>query len=147
VERLVVLGRDGPKRRTQLGRELARKGQYRAARVQFTRGLELHPTADGWKAMALLYEQGGDWPQAAQAYEAATALDPQDATVRYKSGFCWLEAGQPGKAIEALEAAAELAPDQRLIQLSLGRARREAAVAKGAAGSPSPGNPPSEEGP
>jgi hypothetical protein len=127
VERLALLGRDGPKRRTQLGRELAKNGQLRAAGIQFARGLELHPTADSWKAMALLNEQNSRWSEAARAYEAAAALDPLDPTVQYKRGLSWLEAGDPARAVPAFEQAAKLAPEQRLIQLSLARARREAA--------------------
>ena len=116
--------------RSRFGRELAKNGQYRAARVQFLRALELHPTADGYQSMALLFEERQEWTRAARAYEAAVALDPDNPTTHYKQGLCWLEAGEPQKAVPALEAAAELAPEERLIQLSLGRARREAARAK-----------------
>ena len=129
VDRLTMLGRDGPRRRTQLGRELARDGNYRAARIQFARGLELQPTSDGWQAMGLLYEQGAEWLRAAQAYGAALELDPDNATLHYKSGLCWLEAGDPERAIAGFEAAAAIAPNQKLIRLSLERARREAARA------------------
>jgi Flp pilus assembly protein TadD len=133
VDRLALIGRDGPKRRTRLGRELAKNGQYRAARIQFARALELQPTADGWGAMALLHEQGLEWVAAARAYQAAAVLDPASPTLRYKTGLCWLEAGEPARAIPALEAAAALAPDEKLIRLSLARARREAARADASA--------------
>ena len=127
VDRLSLLGRDGPKRRTRLGRELASDGSYRAARIQFDKGLALHPTADGWRAMALLYEQSAEWVLAARAYQAAIELEPGNPTLHYKEGLCWLEAGDPERAIAGLEAAAAIAPEERLIQLSLRRARREAA--------------------
>ena len=127
VERLAMLGRDGPKRRTLLGRHLAKNGDYRAARRQFQRGLALHATAESWLAMALLHEQDGNWGLAARAHEAAIAIDARDPASHYRLGAARLEAGQPVEAVRALEVAAELAPDHKLIKLSLARARREVA--------------------
>lgn len=129
VERLALLGRDGPKRRTLLGRHLAKNGNYRAARGQFERSLVLHPTSESWRAMAMLHEQSARWGPAARAREAALALDPRDPANHYQLGLAWLAAGQPARAVEALEAAAELAPEQKMVAVSLSRARREAAQA------------------
>ena len=92
--------------------------------------------------MALLYGEDRNWVLAAQAYESAIALDLTDATTRYKLGLAWLEARQPRKATAAFEAAAMLAPDEKLIKLSLGRARREAVLAERAAGPAASGDEP-----
>ena len=153
VDRLAMLGRDGPKRRTLLGRHLARNGDYRAARRQFQRGLALHATAESWLAMALLHEQDAAWGLAARAHEAAIAIDAHDPASHYRLGVARLEAGQPVEAVRALEVAAELAPDHKLIQVSLARARREVAralqldQAAGARGAePAAGSAPADRG-
>jgi hypothetical protein len=125
IERLRWLGRDGPSRHTELGRRLAGKGELHAALREFERSIELTPTVRAWKSMALLFEQQQQWQRAAVAYDSALALQPEVASTWFRLGRAWLEAGHPQKAIEPLERAAALAPDEKIIGLNLARARRE----------------------
>ena len=129
VKTLKWLGRDGPSRHTELGRRLARQGEDAAALVEFQRSVELSPTVRAWKSMALLFEQRREWEHAASAYASALALEPDDASMLFRVGRAWLEAGRPENALEPLERAAALAPGQKLIGLSLARARRESEAA------------------
>jgi hypothetical protein len=125
IEKLKWLGRDGPSRHTELGRRLARQGEDAAALVEFRRSVELNPTVRAWKSIALLFEQRREWQSAASAYDSVLALQPDDASMLFRVGRAWLEAGRPENAIEPLERAAVLAPGQKLIGLNLARARRE----------------------
>jgi tetratricopeptide (TPR) repeat protein len=125
IEKLKWLGRDGPSRHTELGRRLARQGEDAAALIEFRRSVELNPTVRAWKSIALLFEQRREWQSAASAYDSVLALQPDDASMLFRVGRAWLEAGRPENAIEPLERAAVLAPGQKLIGLNLARARRE----------------------
>jgi hypothetical protein len=126
VERLAWVGRDGPNRRTELGRALARYGDVGGARAQIERSLALLPTARGYQSLGLLYENERQWQLAASAYDSALAFDPDEVSILFRAGRARLEGGQPERAIPLLSRALELAPEQNLIALNLARARREA---------------------
>ncbi len=134
VERLAWIGRDGPTVHREIGRQLARLDQRDAARSAFEASLALHPTPATWHAIAALAESGEDWPGALEAYDQALALDPTDTLSLYRSGLAYLELGEPARAEELLTRAVELAPEERLLGLSLERARRARERAKPAAG-------------
>jgi hypothetical protein len=125
IDSLAWLGRDGPARHTELGRRLAREGDFEGARRALERSLELTPTARGYESLGLLHEQGRQWQLAATAYDSALALEPEDASTLFRAGRAWLESGRPERAVPLLERAAGLAPDEKLISLQLSRARRE----------------------
>jgi tetratricopeptide (TPR) repeat protein len=126
VERLAWLGRDGPGRRTELGRRFAREGDTERARAQFERSLALTPTVRGYLSLGLLHEQAGRWQAAASAYDSALTLDPEDGLLLFRSGRAWLESGRPERAVPLLERAAVIAPDEKQVALKLAQARREA---------------------
>lgn len=126
VERLAWLGRDGPGRRTELGRRLAREGDAADARDQFERSLALRPTPRAWESIGLLHEQAGEWREAASAYDSALALEPDDESLLLRSGRAWLEGGGAERAVQRLSRAAELAPKDTRIAWLLERARQEA---------------------
>jgi len=128
VEQLSWLGRDGPSRRTELGRRMAREGDLEGARAEFERSLALAPTARGYQSLGLLHEQSGEWQLAATAYDSALALEPDDLGVLFRAGRAWLESGRPDRAVPLLVRAAGLAPDDGRIASSLARARREIAA-------------------
>jgi Flp pilus assembly protein TadD len=126
IERLAWLGRDGPSRRTEFGRSLAREGQRLAARGEFRRSLQLLPTVRGFQSLGLLHEQAQEWQLAAAAYDSALALQPDDASTLFLAGRGWLKSGEVVKAVRLLERAARIAPEENLVALTLARARREA---------------------
>ena len=126
VQLLTWLGRDGPARRTELGRRLAGEGNPAAARAEFERSLALSPTARGYQSLGLLHEQAREWQQAASAYDSALELSPDHVSNLFRAGRAWLESGRPERAVPYLERAAEMAPEEKRIGLNLARARREA---------------------
>ena len=131
VERLAWLGRDGPGRRTELGRRLAREGDVDGARGQFERSLALAPTARGYQSLGLLEEQQGAWQRAANAYDSALSIGPEDASLLFRAGRAWLESGDPERAVPLLERAGHLAQDDRRIRPLLAQARRRADASSG----------------
>ena len=92
LDRLAWLGHDGPSRRTELGRRLAREGRISEAREEFERSIELNPTLRGLQSLAQLHEQEGEWRDAATVYDAALALTPDDASMLFRQGQAWLAA-------------------------------------------------------
>ncbi len=123
LARLAWLGRDGPSRHTELGRRLAREGDPDGARAEFERSLALAPTARGYQSLGLLHEQAREWREAANAYDSALEIEPEDVSTLFRAGRAWLESGSPEQAIPRLERAAELAPNQERIAMHLVRAR------------------------
>ena len=138
LERMTWIGRDSPNRRTRLGRQLAAKGDYRRAQSQFRKSINLHPTPEAWRSLGLLNEQTGDMRRALAAYQAVLALDDGDARAWYSSGLMRSKLGEFKQAVQELEHAAELAPSEKLISVSLARARRslEESREQSSAGSP-----------
>ena len=130
LQRMTWLGRDGPDRRTRLGRHLASRGEYRRAQIQFQRSVALHPTPEAWRSLGLLNEQSGDLRRALGAYQAALRLDDRDGRAWYSSGLTRAKLGDFELAVEELEHAAELAPGEKLIHASLERARRSLAKSR-----------------
>jgi hypothetical protein len=126
VERLADWGRDGPGRRTELGRRLAREGDTVGARSQLERGVSLNPTARGLQSLGRGEEPAGAWPTAASADESARGLDPDDPVLLFRAGRAWLESGHGDRAVPLLERAAHLAPGDRRVAPLLARARQEA---------------------
>jgi tetratricopeptide (TPR) repeat protein len=118
------VGRDSPAFRTTLGKELARRDSFDAALGEFRRSVALRPTAAGWKGMADVHWDLGQWPQAARAYDKASALDPERVDLLYRAGLAWLRTGRPEQAEQRLAAAVGLAPDREFMAASLERARR-----------------------
>jgi tetratricopeptide (TPR) repeat protein len=76
-------------------------------------------------ALAKLAEQEGRREEALAAYQSALVLEPRQLTSLYRGGVLLLELGRPEQAQELLSRAAERAPNNRLVQLRLERARTE----------------------
>ena len=76
--------------------------------------------------------------RALAAYQAVLALDDGDARAWYSSGLMRSKLGDFKQAVQELEHAAELAPSEKLISVSLVRARRslEESREQSSAGSP-----------
>jgi regulator of sirC expression with transglutaminase-like and TPR domain len=77
-----------------------------------------------------VYLKGGDFPRAVRVMERLRQLNPADALQRRDLGTSLLHAGQPGKAIDHLNAYIASVPqaaDAEIVRQLLGRARRQVA--------------------
>ncbi len=96
-----------------------------------SRGLEEFETAQQllpnhveiMEARGFVHRRLGDWPEVYAIFEEATALDPYDADLFQNiGGLTFFRTGRHEAAVRALTRAVELAPDQLLWQVQLGRA-------------------------
>jgi len=124
VSRLAWVGRDGPDLYVKIGQLKARSGDLAGARAAYLRSLAVHPTAEAHLGLAMLHEHDGQWMAALEAYDAALALAPGNVMAVYRGGLALQKLGDGAASRERLERAAALAPGDRLVQLSLERARQ-----------------------
>ncbi len=91
---------------------LIRAGRTGEALELLERRAQEEPTAGVWSALGSLYEkQPGRMEAAAEAYEKAAALSPEDARVWFNLSQALLRLGRHEEAREALERALALDPD------------------------------------
>ncbi len=124
LDRLGWVARDGASERHQLAKHMLAAGNRRAGLLQARRSLELRESPQTWTLIAEDGEASRNWERAARAWDAAHALEPERARFLYRSGLAWSQAGEPDRAVERLSRAAELAPNESRIALSLARAAR-----------------------
>ena len=134
VERLAWLGRESPFARTRLAKQLAQRGDDAEAMAEFRRANQLAPTAEAWRGIGLLHERAEELEEAAEAYEAALALEPERRSLRYRAGAAWLELAEGAevepsraaelraRAIPRLEEVLRAEPDHKKAARRLGRA-------------------------
>jgi tetratricopeptide (TPR) repeat protein len=127
LERLRWLGRESPRQHMGLAKLSLSAGDEAQARASLERGIELYPTAEGWKALAGLHAGKGRPKLALEAYREALVLDPEDAQALFGAGASLLRLGEPEQAEELLERAAERAQGRKEIARLLERARARSA--------------------
>ena len=111
--RLDRLGRESARLEAQLaGQILARGGSRDRARAHLERSLELQPSPDVWHALATLEAAEGSPRAAADAYAAALAIDPTRVESWRGAASAWAAAGDRQRALDALDRARALAPEQ-----------------------------------
>ncbi len=87
----------------------------------------LVPRADRQEMARIRYERGlrgidaGDWKSAVDEFEAAVALDPGQAEYTYRYGDALVRLGRLTEGMEALEAAAQAAPERPDVRIALAR--------------------------
>ncbi len=121
VDRLALLGRDGPEYHYRLALEQARAGALDAAQAQLETSLALQATPRAWMLRGNLYRREQDWSRAAEAYERAAELDPGAAIAFYQAGEARLQLGHVRRAHMAFEAALRLAPDDERFRAAFER--------------------------
>lgn len=94
-----------------LGATLIRQNRDADAEVHFKEVVELNPrSVRGWTGLGLARSGQGDAGGAVKAFEQAVALEPQNAEARVGLGMAYLEAGQPGKALDQARALEPINP-------------------------------------
>jgi tetratricopeptide (TPR) repeat protein len=141
IQRLRWIGRESHAVQYNLGFGLARDGQLLAARPHLERSLELYPTAKTWTALGNLESVEGRNAVALSALDTAIALDSGYEIAHKRRGEVLAELGELDAAVDALEEAERLAPDNSNIRDSLERVKRWRASAD-TDGSANTGRPP-----
>ena len=116
ARRLALVGRDGPRIHVSLGRLAARQGDQGRALSEYRKSLALHPTPDAWIGIGKIHEARRELEPARDAYGAAIALDPRDATALDHLAGVLLALGDWEQAVSTSYRAALYAPDQPAIR-------------------------------
>jgi tetratricopeptide (TPR) repeat protein len=111
----------------ELAEALRRRGQLEAAGKVARGGLSRYPgLADAHDLMARILSDQGDLAGAFDAWADALRLDPMRSSALKGIAFLYFRAGDTAAAIEHLQRAAEVDPDDISIPQALARVRREA---------------------
>jgi tetratricopeptide (TPR) repeat protein len=109
--RLQWLGRNSPMLHAQLAVLEAQSGDFEAAFREAQASLELHPTADGWRALGEVHMLAGEPGKAIEPWKRALELRP--GWVEVLNNLAWLRATHPvypyrnsGEAVRLAEQAA-----------------------------------------
>ena len=73
----------------------------------------------GWVRIGDAASQAGQWPSAADAYQHAAALRPENANVVDKWGVALYRAGNPAQAVEVLQRGLQMNPDSSFVRQAL----------------------------
>jgi tetratricopeptide (TPR) repeat protein len=95
-----------------LGMLHAQRGDLAAAEKAFRGVVAVDPVPQTLFALGLLHAQQGRWADAVAALERCVAEDPAYPRARYNLALAYAKAGDSTRALDTLEAAAEL-PDTR----------------------------------
>jgi len=112
-----------------LGQLYVSGGEYERAIELLDRATAQHPTDKSLTALRLnAYNQAGDADEALAAYREQIEKTPKEPGYRYNYGALLLKAQRYDAAIEQLQAAVELSPDNAEGQYNLGAAYLNAAL-------------------
>jgi len=134
ADRLSLLGLGTPRMHLVLARAATQYGAPELAARQLRESLALRPTPETWIELGLLHERRRRFEPAAAAYASALELAPDHVGALHRFGVAMLGLDRQEEAEAALERAAALAPDEKLIAMNLARARRRNASAPGPGG-------------
>jgi tetratricopeptide (TPR) repeat protein len=131
----------------ELAEALRRRGQLEAAGKVARGGLSRYPgLADAHDLMGRILSDQGDLAGAFDAWADALRLDPMRTGALKGIAFLYFRAGDAAAAIEHLQRAAEVDPDDITIAQALAKVRRESRAVSGApAAEPLPEEPPAPD--
>ena len=110
----------------ELGEALRRRGQYQAAATVARGGLSRYPgLADAHDLVARILSDQGDLAGAFDAWADAVRIDPMRTSALKGLAFLYFRAGDAAAAVEHLQRAAEVDPDDRSIPVAIARIRSE----------------------
>lgn len=123
ADRLALIGRAAPRLHTQIAGVLAQRNELEESVREFERSLEIYPTADAWFGLGVVRAAQGHWPESRAALDEALALRPDHLNALIHSARTWMQLERPERAVEHLERARAIAPDNALIRRELEQAR------------------------
>jgi predicted regulator of Ras-like GTPase activity (Roadblock/LC7/MglB family) len=123
----------------ELAEALRRRGQLDAAYKVARGGLARYPgLADAHDLMARVLSDQGDLAGAFDAWSSALQLDPMRTTALKGIAFLYFRAGDTGAALEQLQGAMEVDPDDPTIRQAIARVGAGVPRPSESAGSPPP---------
>ncbi len=106
-----------------MGRAYLEQRMFQEATDAYRKWVEFHPDQSGpLIELAQALSESGDPEGAATHFEAAMALEPDDAMTRYNMGVIMINGGNVEDGIRRLEEAIELQPEYPLAYINLGYA-------------------------
>jgi tetratricopeptide (TPR) repeat protein len=131
----------------ELAEALRRRGQLEAAAKVARGGLSRYPgLADAHDLLARILSDQGDLAGAFDSWADALRVDPMRTGALKGIAFLYFRAGEVAAAVEHLQRAAEVDPDDISIAQALARVRRESRAASSArAPEPTPELPPAPD--
>jgi len=139
LDRLEWIGHDGPDDYRKVGNLAFQQKRYGEAAGYYRESLERHRSAETYLAIARLARADGREDDAIEAWKQALARNPNQIDALYQLGLAWLRRGEPERALEVLEHAAAVAPQDQTVVASLERARQRVGDRSGT--SPDPERP------
>ena len=127
----------------ELAEALRRRGQLDAAHKVARGGLSRYPgLADAHDLMARILSDQGDLAGAFDAWASALQLDPMRVSALKGIGFLYFRAGETGAALDHLQRALEVEPDDGSIRQAITRIAAPAGEKTSMSAGPRTGTPP-----
>ena len=109
LDRLAWTGRSEALPRIDVARGMAAQGDSEGALRELERSALIRPRPATWALIGQVEEREGRWTAAAEAWEAASRLAPQQVEFLDRAGAAWMRAGRPDRGQPLLERARALA--------------------------------------
>jgi hypothetical protein len=126
LKRLERIAHDGPDDYLRAGRAAVFAGDRAEAAALFQRSADKHPSAAAYIELGNLAQRSRRPEAAVRYYDQALEHNPYDANALNQLGLTWLRLDDPARALEYLERAAAIVPQDDVVRRSLERARKRA---------------------
>ena len=120
---LARIGNDESEGRARLGARFMSRGQPDAALRQFRRSLELGPQPAAWVGLARIHFRRSEWAQAAATAEEGLEHSPDNLNLLLRAAASRRMEGEPTLALQWIEHAERLAPEDQNVRDEAERVR------------------------
>lgn len=124
LDRLAWLARDSPRSRTTIGSQLYAAGEADRALAELERSIALQPGVAAYSGIGRIHADAERWDEAASAFDAALAIDPETAALQSLAGLAHLSKGDAETARVRFERALALDPRDGRAQWGLAELER-----------------------
>lgn len=124
LDRMAWLAKDSPQARTRIGRQLYTAGQADLALAELERSVALQPGVEAYSGIGRIHADAGRWNEAARAFDAALAIDPETAALQSLAGLAHLSKGDVDLARVRFERALAIDPEEQRARWGLAELER-----------------------